>query len=851
VHSKSFLLGLIWLTRSLKQGEAFWLSMVILLASFSLTLVGQVKLNTQSAMFEQTAECLLADRQINASSPLPESLIAQAQSLGLNTSMSLLVVSMLSVEDRFELARIEGIDGQFPLRARQETAQLRALGQAQPPQILLDEDFAQRLHAQSGQMIRLGQTQVMTGIGSLNACGLSEMSGFMPRAFVAQEVIHQAGLLGPGARSSYRLYLSGSAPQLAAWDDWLSAYQAQTPQASEWEIISRASMQNDLGKTLDNALIFLDLAALTTLLIGGLSLLISSRLQLSRWIKTLQLMRAMGASAGQIRRVMAAQILGLGLIYGLAGGLLGLLAMWGLMPLLQDFLGDFEPQYDLLNALLALGLTLFTLLSFTGVAFVQSQSLTLKGDLRGATPRLQGLWGALAVGYLGIVLMTAWMLSGGVWLSVVLGLSGLILLLALMAQAGVWVLVRVQSLSHGLTRLSIAQLLIEKDLLKLQIIALGGIGFLLLLLSQVKDQLMDSWQASLSDTTPNVFMTNIETFELPDLTATLTEQVSQLTYAGVIRGRLIEKAGEPFSGEAFPAGRLRNLANREANIALMRQRPEHNPVVAIYQGPRDAEAWPVSVEQGIAKEFGIALGDRLVFQINGAPVMTQVIDFRQVSWQSLKLNFFFILPTDKTDFLEEEPPSSDQTGPLNPAQHDPLAVSYIANFYVASHQTLALQKTLRDLTPGALFIDVSKQMAQIRLLMQQAGDALMVIFYLALIASLLVVFSAIEATSRARWQGWWLLKVFGAPIGAIRRVAHAEFILLGLLAGSLASLLAQWAAQVIAWQVLEIHLSFSMSIWWAGLGGTVLLVWGISAWHLEKSLRLSPHALAQKIKGTA
>jgi D-alanyl-D-alanine dipeptidase len=43
---------------------------------------------------------------------------------------------------------------------------------------------------------------------------------------------------------------------------------------------------------------------------------------------------------------------------------------------------------------------------------------------------------------------------------------------------------------------------------------------------------------------------------------------------------------------------------------------------------------------------------------------------------------------------------------------------------------LALQKTLRDLTPGALLIDVSKQMAQIRLLRQQAADALMVIYYL-------------------------------------------------------------------------------------------------------------------------
>jgi putative ABC transport system permease protein len=685
------------------------------------------------------------------------------------------------------------------------------------------------------------------------SCGLSGLSGFMPQTYVALEDLTSAGLLGPGARATYRLYIAGEPAALAKWDAWLSGYQAAHPEVDDWQVINPNALENDLGKTLENALLFLDLAALATLMIGGLSILISSRLQLTRWIKSLQLMRAMGASASQIRGVLSAQIIGLGVIWATLGLLLGLLVFVAMIPLLKKFLGEFTVQWGLSTMFSAWVMTLVTLISFTLVAFWQSQLQTLRGDLRGSVITLKGSWQALGVGYLTLLMLTYWQVSLSIWLGLAGVLSLLVVLLAGLAQLWVSLLARLQTQTRGLVRLSIAQLILQKDLLRLQIIALGGIGFLLLLMSQVKDQLIETWQSSLSPDTPTVFVTNIETFELPELLPVLQTQTEQLSWVGILRGRLTQVNGQSFSGAQFPPGRLRNLANREGNIALMAQLPAHNPIIETWQGSRLADAWPLSIESGIAKDFGLKLGDTLTFWVNGQALTAQIVSLRKVSWESLKLNFFFILQSDKHDFSQATPTQNqgNLSGVLSEDTQQNWAVSYLANFYKPSATSAPLQNQLRQIAPGSLYIDLSKQLAEVRKLMDQAARGLMVIFYLALLASILVVFSAIEATSRARWQGWWLLKVYGAPIKAIRRLAYYEFLFLGLLAGSLASLLAQLAAQILGAQLLDLSLGFSLTLWLAGIGGMMLLVWGISAWHLEKSLRLSPHALAQKIKGAA
>ena len=53
---------------------------------------------------------------------------------------------------------------------------------------------------------------------------------------------------------------------------------------------------------------------------------------------------------------------------------------------------------------------------------------------------------------------------------------------------------------------------------------------------------------------------------------------------------------------------------------------------------------PVSVEDGLAKDLQLTLGDEIVFDVQGVPMRTYVASFRTVEWQRMQPSFFVLFP---------------------------------------------------------------------------------------------------------------------------------------------------------------------------------------------------------------
>ena len=51
-----------------------------------------------------------------------------------------------------------------------------------------------------------------------------------------------------------------------------------------------------------------------------------------------------------------------------------------------------------------------------------------------------------------------------------------------------------------------------------------------------------------------------------------------------------------------------------------------------------------SVDEGIAKELQIGLGDEVVFDVQGVPIVTRVASLREVDWRRIQPNFFVVFP---------------------------------------------------------------------------------------------------------------------------------------------------------------------------------------------------------------
>ena len=61
---------------------------------------------------------------------------------------------------------------------------------------------------------------------------------------------------------------------------------------------------------------------------------------------------------------------------------------------------------------------------------------------------------------------------------------------------------------------------------------------------------------------------------------------------------------------------------------------------------------PISIEQGIAKELQVELGNEIVFDIQGIPMHTTISSIRKVDWYKIQPNFFVVFPNG---VLEEAP----------------------------------------------------------------------------------------------------------------------------------------------------------------------------------------------------
>jgi len=416
-----------------------------------------------------------------------------------------------------------------------------------------------------------------------------------------------------------------------------------------------------------------------------------------------------------------------------------------------------------------------------------------------------------------------WIVVGIVLTSLVFYLVALLLLKLLSVM---------QNQSSGWLKIALSNISKEPGLVKIQLISVGMVLFVLMLMTFVRQDLIESWRDSLPQNTPNAFAVNIQVDQKSTVDDVLHETTNK-TDAPMVRGRLVKVNGEVLLAEKLETERGQRLLRREANIAVLEQIPEHNKIVN--QLRADQLTHPqVSVEKSIAEEFGLQIGDELTFNISGMEYLYQVSSFREVQWQSFQLNFFFIIE-----------PVSDRE----------LPISYISNFMLPEHQAKEdiasnLTKILAEKTPGVLLFDVRKIMKQIQEIMDQAGWAVSALYTFTLVASIIVLFTATLASQQSRIQSWLLLRTLGAQNSTIFKVGLTEFFFLGGLAGLFSASLAQVSSLLISTFVLKIPPQFDASLWILSIllgSGIFFMIGLITQWsYLKQSPKDLKRFLSQQ-----
>ncbi len=791
------------LRRDWRAGELRVLMIAVMIAVASIVAVDAFTDRVRLALEYQANELLGGDLVIASGQALPAVYRDQATALGLAIADAVSFPSMALANGNSQLGEIKAVSDAYPLRGKLFIApRLFEFGQPAdgvppPGSVWAEARLLNELKVAVGDEIALGNIHLtIAGVLTREPGRAGDVFTIGPRILMNIADLDRTGLIQPASRVRYRLLVAGDRQAVARYKEFANR---QLTQDERLEGVEEA--RPEVRTALDRARRFLGLAALVSVVLAGIAVATSARRYVARHLDNCAIMRCVGARHGTIVQIYASQILVLGLVASSAGCAIG----YGAQMVLTDVLGGLAtielPPPSLWPAVFGIATGIVTLLGFALPPLLRLKHVpALRVLRRDAGDREAGNMLAYALGATALAMLILWQIGDirlGIY--VTLGLLAAFAVLAVLAMLLVKLLRRVQPRSTITWRFGIGGIARRGQASTLQIVACGLGILVLLLLTVVRDDLLADWQARLPADAPNRFIINIQ----PDQVAAIRQFFAKSGQPApqllpMVRGRLERINERAVIAGDYDDDRAQRLVAREFNLSWTDALQDDNKIVTgqWWGDSGNGEHW-LSVEEGIAKTLGIHNGDTLTWRIAGSELTATVVSLRSVEWDSFRVNFFVVTP---------------------PGVMERYPATYITAFYLPPENQQLLNDLVRTF-PNATVIDVAEIMAQVRQIIDRVTQAVSYVFFFTIMAGLLVLFAAIQSTLDERIRENAILRTLGASRSQLLKSLRAEFVVLGLLAGAVASLAATAISYLLATRVFELGYSLNLWLWPAGLLG--------------------------------
>ncbi len=787
---KTFRLALRMLRRDLRAGELHLLGLAIIVAVACLTSVGFLADRVGRGLDREANQLLGGDLLLRADQPWSERFFEEARARGLQAVSSVLFTSMASTEQAAVLTGVKVVEEGYPLRGGIRIApgpnqpDAEAGRAPAPGEVWLDERLLAELGVQVGDRVGFGEVEFRVGgMVSFESDRGANFFSLLPRAIFNLSELEATGLISVGSRANWRLHVAGTDQAVADYEKWA---RSELGRGQAVETIDNA--RPEVRAALDQAQRFLRLAALLAVILAAVAVGLSARRFMQRHLDACAVMRCLGARQAQVLGIVIGEFLVFGLCAALLGTALGWSVQWGLASGLREIVATELPAPSLLpvahglivGMALLIGFVLPQLLRLGAVPTLR----VLRREFAVAEPRSSGAW-VLGLGaLLGLIFWIAADLRLG--LAVALGFAVALGVFALAAWGVLRLATRFKgrgSLRGGGWRYGIAALGRRMGASVIQVAALGLGMTALLLLTLIRGDLLDDWRRMTPPDAPNRFVINIQPDQRAAIEAFFVGRgLAKPSVEPMIRGRMVAINGKKVNPEAFEEGRSRRLAEREFNLSYGSALPHGNEVSAgRWHGAQRTPQF--SVEQGLAETFALKVGDTVSFEVAGQQVEAPITSVRELSWDSMRVNFFFIA---SEGLLESYPASLITSFHLPAGDHD-FTTALVSAF------------------PNLSVIDIGAVLAQVRSMTDKLIVIVQFVFGFAVLAGLVVLYAALQSTHDEREYELAMLRTLGARNRQVRQALAAEFFVLGGVAGVLAGI----GATAIGWALA--HFVFKMN----------------------------------------
>ncbi|MCZ6686289.1 MAG: ABC transporter permease, partial [Gammaproteobacteria bacterium] len=668
----SLRLALKTLARDWKSGELMVLSLAIMVAVAALSAVSFFTDRISQAVKLQASEALAADLSLQSTGPLSPNYSRAAQAAGLDIANVVSMASVVFAGDGNALANVRAVSDGYPLRGRMKIADglllpARAADAIPAPgEAWASTRLLARLGADVGGTIEVGTARLkLAQVLTYRPDRGMRFIDIAPSLLINEADLDATGLIQPGSRVRYLMLFAGDRGQVRRFKAELREMLGDGERLRD---ITDVGPQ--ISSAMDRAQRFLNLSALVSVFLAAVAVAMAARRYVSRRLDTVALMKCLGAKQGLILRVSVIQLLLMSVIAGSLGVLFGYTAQAGLSFIMRDLIGSELPAPGWKPAFLGLATSISVLTGFALPGFLQLGRTppirVLRHDIGPPPLRYSVSYGAAMAS----MLLVLWWVVGDAGLLIRIAFGSIVAMMVLLGAG--WLLVRMLSGIRGAAgiawRYGLANISRRGRDSAIQVVAFGLSLMVLLLLTVVRNDLMDLWRNSLPDDAANRFLINIQPDEVSGVDDFLASRgLGRLEFVPIVRARMIAINQVSLRDREFndPDGRRR--ATRDANLSWARNLPGDNQIVAgSWWGDVVPESPEISVEQRYAENLQLELGDTLSFDVAGETVSAPISSFRTVEWDSFKPNFFIV---------------------FSPGVLEPYPATYISSFYADAGQS--------------------------------------------------------------------------------------------------------------------------------------------------------------------
>ena len=816
----SFILKMAWRDSRASRRRLALFSLSIVLGVAALVAIGSFRDNLRQAVADQAKSLLGADLAVTSRQKLTGPVRAFLDGLGGEQSRETAFSSMIIFPThggQTRIVQVRALEGGFPFYGEAVTEPAGALSRLRTGNnAVLEDALLAQFGLRIGDPVRLGEG-TFTIAGALKKIpGESPAVAMLaPRVYVPLAALEQTHLVQTGSLVRYRTYFRFPPDRdvEALVRDLRDRFRDAQLGFDTVELRKR-----DLGRALDNVESFLNLVGFISLLLGAIGVASAMQVYVQQKLATIAVLRCLGATAWRSFAVYLVQGLGLGLLGAGLGAGLGL----GVQLALPAVFGSFLPldtrvfiSWGAVGSGVGAGLViclLFTLLPLLAIRRVSPLRALRTGfgeDLPARDPLRWALFGLIAAAVLGFALWQTnrWQRGVGFALALAVGFG----VLAGLAKAVAWAARRwtPRRLPY-VWRQGLANLYRPQNRTVLLLVALGLGTFLGLTLYLTRESLLAEFRGSTGDERPNLLFFDVQDDQVAGLNALLQARGAPARQeAPVVTMRISALKGRPIEEllrDRAP-GRGGWALRREYRCTYRGRLADTEKVVAgSFVGrvePGTAVA-PISVEEGLAKELQVQLGDEITFDVQGVPIRTRVGSLRAVEWQRMQANFFVVFPE----------------GVLEPAPK----FFIIATRVRSPAHSAEVQQAVVGAFPSVSAIDLGLVLQTLDGIFNKVSLVVRFMAMFVAVTGVIVLAGAVLTGRFQRVRENVLLRTLGATRRQVQRIMLAEYGVLGVLAAITGSLLAVGANWLLVHFVFQTRFTLPPLL----LLATVLTVTGVT-----------------------